>query len=332
MKPNTPSIYDVSRLSGVSTATVSRAYSSPERVREETRRRVYEAAEMLNYSPNAIARSMAIQRTNKIAYLICKQGATILDEFYAGICNGILRTVNRTDYQLLMSTEEDWRLSGATAQSKSIEGVILGGKAQMPFISEFRAQGIPVVLVNYFVPGLDLPSVVADEAGGVTQAMEHLISRGHERIAMLAGRINPYVLTERYNAFIAAMKAHGLPLRPNDVKMCELNVESATDAAMELLSLTPRPTAVFCANDVIAAGACKAARRLGLRLPDDLAVVGYDDASFCTMLDPELTSVHIDCRRMGELCVERLSELLEGKTDVREFTVVPTELIVRRSS
>ncbi len=329
--PNAPSIYDVSRLSGVSTATVSRTFSCPSRVREATRRKVYEAAELLNYSPNAIARSMAIQRTDKIAYLICKQGATILDEFYAGICNGILQTVNRTDYQLLMSTEEDWKLSGATAQSKSIEGVILGGKAQMSLISEFRAQGIPVVLVNYFVPGMDLPSVVADEAGGVTQAVEHLIGRGHERIAMLAGRMNPYVLTERYNAFVAAMKAHDLPVKPSDVKMCDPDVESATQAAMELLSLSPRPTALFCANDVIAAGACKAARRLGLRLPDEFAVVGYDNASFCTMLDPELTSVHVDCRKMGELCVERLMELLEGKSDVREFTVVPTELIVRRS-
>ncbi len=330
--PSTPSIYDVSRLSGVSTATVSRTFSCPSRVREETRRRVYEAAELLNYSPNAIARSMAIQRTNKIAYLICKQGATILDEFYASICDGILQTVNRTDYQLLMSTEEDWKLSGATAQSKSIEGVILGGKAQMSLISEFRAQGIPVVLVNYFVPGMELPSVVADEADGVYQAVEHLASRGHERIAMLAGRMNPYVLTERYNAFVAAMKARGLPIKQSDVKMCDLDVESATSAALELLSLTPRPTAVFCANDVIAAGVCKAARRLALRLPEDLAVVGCDDASFCVMLEPELTSVHIDCRRMGELCVERLTELMEGKENVSEFTVVPTKLIVRRSS
>ena len=327
-----PSIYDVSRLSGVSTATVSRTFSCPSRVKEATRRKVYEAAEALNYSPNAIARSMAIQRTDKIAYLICKQGATILDEFYAGICDGILHTVNRTDYQLLVSTEEDWKLSGATAQSKSIEGVILGGKAEMSLISEFRAQGIPVVLVNYFVPGLELPSVVADEAGGVRQAMEHLISRGHKRIAMLAGRLNPYVLSERYNAFVAIMKERELPLKPNDVKMCDPDVKSAEAAARELLSLAPRPTAVLCANDVIAAGVCKAAHRLRLRLPEDLAVVGYDDASFCTMLDPELTSVHIDCRRMGELCVERMTELLGEKPDVSEFTVVPTELIVRRSS
>ena len=329
---NPPSIYDVSRLSGVSTATVSRTFSDPEKVKETTRRKVLEAAEVLNYSPNAIARSMARQRTDKIAYLICKKGATILDEYYAGICDGILHSVNRTDHQLLVSTEEDWRLAVATAQSRQIEGVILGGKAQLELISEFRAQGVPVVLVNYYVAGMELPCVVADERSGVRQAAEHLIERGHRRIAMLAGRMNPYVLGERYNAFVETVRAHGLPVRPADIKMCDPTIGSATEAAMELLTQTPRPDAVFCANDVIAAGAFKAARRLGLRLPEDLAVVGCDDASVCTMLEPELSSIHIDCRRMGELCVERLTALMNGEGDVPQFSVVPTELIVRRSS
>lgn len=96
-----PTIYDVSRLSGVSIATVSRAFSNPERVREDTRRKVFEAAEVLHYSPNAIARAMARQRTDKIAFLICKEGATILDEFYAGICTGIMRETNRSDFELV---------------------------------------------------------------------------------------------------------------------------------------------------------------------------------------------------------------------------------------
>ena len=108
--PANPTIYDVSRLSGVSTATVSRAFSEPDKVRESTRRKVYEAAEVLNYYPNAIARAMARQRTDKIAYLICKKGATILDEFYAGICDGIMQKANRSDYQLLVSTAEDLSL------------------------------------------------------------------------------------------------------------------------------------------------------------------------------------------------------------------------------
>lgn len=326
-------IYDVSRLSGVSTATVSRTFSDPDRVKEATRRKVYDAAAVLNYSPNAIARAMARQRTDKIAYIICKKGATILDEFYAGICEGILRSANRADYQLLVSASEDWQQTVSTAQSKQIEGVILGGTADPALISEFQTRKVAVVLVNNRVNGPNLPCVVADEAFGVRQALEHLMSRGHRRIAMLAGRVNAYVMSERYHAFVACMRENGLPVSPADIRMCEANVESTEAAAEELLRLPEnRPTAVFCINDVAAAGTYKAAHRLGLRIPEDLAVVGFDDSSICPLLEPELTSVHIDCRRMGELCVERLTSLLNAEGEVEQFSMVPTELIIRRST
>lgn len=330
--PINPTIYDVSRLSGVSTATVSRAFSNPDQVRESTRRKVYEAAEVLHYSPNAIARAMARQRTDKIAYLICKKGATILDEFYAGICEGIMRTENRSDYQLLISTADDWRLTPSNAQSKQVEGVILGGNAQADMVSEFQSHNVAVVLVNNRMAGFDLPCVVSDEQGGVRQAVEHLIGKGHRHIAMIAGRFSPYIIGERYHAFLEVMADHSLPVDAAAAKMCDPDIESATQAAMELLSRPDRPTAIFGANDVIAAGAIKAARRLGLRLPEDLAVVGFDDSTICSLLEPELTSVHINCRRMGELCMERLKALLDGETDVPRVTVVPTELKIGRST
>lgn len=330
--PINPTIYDVSRLSGVSTATVSRAFSNPGQVRESTRRKVYEAAEVLHYSPNAIARAMARQRTDKIAYLICKKGATILDEFYAGICEGIMRTENRSDYQLLISTADDWRLTPSNAQSKQVEGVILGGNAQPDMVSEFQSHNVAVVLVNNRMAGFDLPCVVADERDGIRQAVEHLIGKGHRRIAMIAGRFSPYTSGERYNAFLEVMRDHGLAIDASGVKMCNPDVECAAQAALELLQQPDRPTAILGANDVIAAGAIKAARRLGLRLPEDLAVIGVDDSTICSLLEPSLTSVHINCRRMGELCIEQLKALLDGKTDVPRVTVVPTELKIRQST
>lgn len=132
---DTPTIYDVSRLSGVSTATVSRTFTAPDRVREETRRKVLAAAEALGYQPSAIARAMARQQTDKIAFLICKKDATILDEFYASICEGVMRRANSTSYQLLISTAADWQRTG---QSKQIEGVILAGDAEPSLISSFQ--------------------------------------------------------------------------------------------------------------------------------------------------------------------------------------------------
>ena len=268
---NHPTIYDVSRLSGVSIATVSRTFSDPSRVRESTRRRVYAAASALNYQPSEIARAMARQQTDKLAFILCKKGATLLDEFYAGICEGVMRGANSMEYQLLVSTAEDWQ---RTPRSKQIEGAILAGDAQPGLIAELQQQNVHVVLVNHIAPGFDLPCIVADEQGGVQQALEHLISRGHRRIAMLAGRFSSYITSERYNAFLSSAKQLGLSLEETSVTMCDRDIESATQAALGLLDRPDRPPAVFAFNDVLAAGVMKAARRLGLRLPDDLAVVG----------------------------------------------------------
>ena len=275
---------------------------------------------------------MARQRTNKIAFLICKEGATILDEFYAGICNGIMHAINQLDYELVISTAADWDLAASNSKNKQVEGVILGGNARPDMISELQSRKVAVVLVNNRMPGFDLPCVVSDEYGGVRQALEHLISRGHRDIAMLAGRFSPYILNERYRAFWEIAQAHGLPVDARHIKLCDPTVESAAEACLELLSREDRPTAIFGTNDAVAAGAMKAARRLGLRLPEDLAVTGLDDSSVCRMLEPELTSVHIDCRQMGELSVKMMQTLLAGEKAVPQVTVVPTELQIRSST
>lgn len=128
------------------------------------------------------------------------------------------------------------------------------------------------------------------------------------------------------------MKKLGLSLEETNVAMCDRDIHSATQAAFTLLGRPDRPHAIFAFNDTLAAGVMKAARRLGLRIPEDVAVVGYDDSTVCLLLEPELTSVHVDCRRMGELCMERMTALLDGETDVPRLTVVPVSLQIRNSS
>lgn len=322
-------IHDVSRLSGVSTATVSRAFSSPDQVKEATRRKVYEAASALNYSPNAIARDMVLQRTNRVAYIICKKHATILDEFYAGICEGIMRRANALNLQLIISTADDWQKMAANAQSKQIEGVILGGDAEAELINDFQSRGISIVLVNNRAAGMELPCVLADERDGIRQAVDHLITLGHKRIAMVLGRFSPYIVRERYTGFIEAMKRHGLTVGSQDIAMCERDIESATEAAEKLLFRPERPTAVVGGNDVIAAGVMKAARRLNISVPKALSVTGFDDSSICSMLEPELTSMRVDVQRMGESCVDILKDTMEGKSQAAGAVMIPTRLIKR---
>lgn len=274
---------------------------------------------------------MVRQRTDKIAFLICKKDATILDEFYARICESIMRRTMQSDRQLVISTASDWAQAAGTAQNKQVEGVILGGSAQAEMVSEFQSKRVAVVLVNNRMPGFDLPCVLSDEYGGIRLAVEHLMQRGRRSIAMIAGRFSPYIVGERYNAFLQIMEEHGLDAGAYPVAMCDPTVESAARMAQELLSRKDRPDAVLGVNDVIAAGVLKAALRLGLKVPDDLAVVGFDDSTICGMVEPELTSVHINCRLIGELGVDRLHALLNGE-ECPPVTVVPAELRIRGSS
>ncbi|MBQ7092433.1 MAG: substrate-binding domain-containing protein, partial [Clostridia bacterium] len=225
-----------------------------------------------------------------------------------------------------------WKQTVGNAQSKQIEGVILGGDAQAELIAELQSQNVAVVLVNNYKPGLDIPCVVSDERDGVRQAIEHLYSRGHRHIAMIAGRLNPYIIGARYNAFLEVMAEYGLSVDTADIEMCDPTVESSTKAAMKLLSRSDRATAVFGSNDVVASGAFKAASRLGLRIPEDVAIAGFDDSSICPVFEPELTSVHVNCRRMGEICAQQLTALLDGKRDIPRLTVIPAALQVRRST
>lgn len=321
-------IKDVSRLSGVSTATVSRVFTSSSLVSEKTRRKVLEVTKVLNYQPNAIARSMALQQTEKIAFLICKKASSILDEFYAEICDGIMDKTNSSTYQLLISTASNW----AVAKSKQVDGVILGGDASVELISEFQKQNIHIVLVNHDIPGLGLPCVLSDEEGGVRQAVKHLVDKGHKSIGMLAGRFSPYISERRYNAFKMVMADYGLPIPPSYIRMTNPVLDDAVEVATSLLSAKDRPTAIFGANDIIAAGIMKAAIRLHLRVPEDVAVVGCDDSRLCNVLEPELTSIHISCHEMGMLSADMLVSSLEGKSPEKSKVILPETLVVRKST
>ena len=321
-------IKDVSRLAGVSTATVSRAFSNPESVSEKARQSVAEAARILNYQPNAIARSMARQQTEKIAFLICKKQSSILDEFYAGICNGIMKATNQSEYQLLISTEEDWGIG----KRNQVDGMILGGNASISLVSQCMNQGIRTVLVNNEIEGFSLPCVISDEEAGVRMVLEHLISRGHRRIGMLAGRFSPYISKRRYQGFQTIAKEYSLVTRPGWIRTTDPDIDSATEEAAAILRQDERPTAIFGTNDEIATGIMKAAARLGLRVPEDVAVIGYDDSRVCRAMEPELTSVHIFRTRMGEEAAGLLLKLLQGEEPEETRIMVKPELIVRGSA
>ena len=327
-------IIDVAKMCGYSKATVSRAYASPETVSEKAREKVYAAAKKLNYAPNAIARAMVRQRTENIAFIIHeKQSPAILNPFYSLALEAAMQEGTRRNYSLFITTNQDMQLpNGEVCIRKHMDGVIFAGEATPSAIEEFRRQNIPVVLLNNQLDMEGLPCVTVDHFGGAVAATEHLCQRGHRKIGLLAGRFSHQVREARFGGYCKVLQEQGIPLDMQYVVDLDPTMEDAQQAMASLLALPNPPTAVFCTNDTIAAGAVKAVLRAGLRVPEDVAVVGFDDSYISRMMEPELTTVRIDAVKMGRIATQKLFDLIEELPVEETLIQLPTELVVRNST
>lgn len=327
-------IIDVARLCGYSKATVSRAYASPEAVSEKAREKIYAAAKKLNYTPNAIARAMVRQRTENIAFIIHeKQYPAILNPFYSPLLEAAMQEGTRRNYSLFVTTSQDMRLpNGDIYIKKHMDGVIFAGEADVRTIEEFRKQNIPVVLVNNRLDMDGLLCVSADHYGGAVQATAYLCERGHRKIGLLAGRFSPQVSEARAEGFFKTLAQYDVPVDARFIADIEPTLEAGEEAMARLLREPDHPTAVFCTNDTIAAAAMKAVLRAGLRVPDDVAVVGFDDSYISRVVEPELTTVRIDAAKMGRIAIQKLFDLIEGLPLEETLVQIPTELVVRDSA
>lgn len=326
-------IDDVAKLAGCSITTVSRVYSVPDKVRPATRERILHAAEVLQYSPNAIARAMARQKNNSIAFVVDEKHYPIMQNpFYSEIAEAVQQEAESRGYNVYITS------TGASSQAsdlfmrKRMDGVVLAGQADQALLARLHTQGMPIVLVNNRIDLTDVPSITSNDYSGTVLAIEHLIDKGHKRIGLLAGNLFRYVSTSRKQAYTDTMIRNGLTIDERYVCSVEATQEAARLCTEQLLDLTDPPTALFCMNDRIAIGAMKAALRRGLRVPDDLAVVGYDGSSICTVIEPELTTVCVNTEAMGRQSAKMLIKLIEGKTPKEMQIVLQPRLIVRGST
>lgn len=327
-------ILDVAKLCGYSKATVSRAFASPAQVTEKAREKVYAAAQTLGYTPDAIARAMVRGRTDNIGFIIYeKQYPVVLNPFYSPIFEAVLQTSAQKGFSLFISSDRDVRLpNGQVSIKKQMDGVIVAGQTDTQTVMDLRRQGIPVVLLNSIVDLDDQLCITTDQYGGAVQAMRHLAQRGHTRIGLVAGEFSPYVYGARYNAYVDVLRENGRAVDFRFVHTIEPTVEAAQRCVGAMLGLEDRPTALFCTNDTIAIGAMKAVLRAGLRIPEDVAIVGFDDSEISRLVEPELTTVRIDKTKMGEIAAERLIALIEGEKPEGHIIETPTELIVRATT
>lgn len=331
------SIKDIAEAAGVSHSTVSRALGDSPLVKAETKARIQRLAQEMGYSPDAIARSLVTQRTHTVGVVV----TTITDPFVAEVVQGVEDMAQANDYSVILasSASEPQRelASVEMLRAKRVDTVIVtSSRVGALYLEHLERIGVPVVLVNNHnqQSGRYTFSVSVDNQHGGHLATAHLTQRGHRRIGYVSGPADHSDDAERLAGYRRALVEAGISFDPALVVPGNGRLDGGERALRALADLAESPTAVFCYNDMTAIGLMSAARRIGLSVPQDLAVVGFDDIPLAAHVFPTLTTVAQPQRDMGRQAMGMALALMSGDDASAPFSdiVVKGELVVRESS
>jgi LacI family transcriptional regulator len=334
---------DVARSAGVSLMTVSRVINNKGDVSPETRERVRQVIEDLEYRPSGIARSLATQQTKTIGLVV----PDVSNPYFSGIAHGVAEIAYAEGLSVLLcdseeNPEREFRLY-QVLEEKRVDGVIsCASRLAAEDLQQALSWHSEVVLVNRMLEagnrndkGLHLASagyVISDDFEGARLAVNYLLRRGHTCIGYLAGPPQSYGGRRRLIGYQETILAAGLPLNPKIIYHCPPTVEGGHAQAVELLQCQPDITALFCFNDMTAIGVLRACADLGRRVPEDLAIVGYDDIPMATWVAPALTTCNVPFHEMGRLATQMLIERLQGCDEDCHENIVQPRLVVRASA
>jgi LacI family transcriptional regulator len=324
-------IKEVAKKAGVSTATVSRVFNNGPVV-EETRRRVQEAVRELNYTPNAAGRSLSTKRTDAIGLVL----PDIYGEFFSEVIRGADQIARRDRYHLLVSSSHSNREeieATLKVMSGRVDGLIIMSphldaqtlKANLP-------QNLPVVLLNCYVEGVSVDSLNIDNFGGAMQIVRHLLQHGYRTIAVIKGTEKNLDAEERLRGYRQALlESHLTPSVTLEIGG-NFSEDSGYEAVKKILALRPRPTAIFASNDSMAIGALSALREIGVEIPRETALVGFDDVPIARFLSPALTSVRVAICDLGAIAIQKLVQAIREKNNhAKQHVVISTTLALRES-
>ncbi len=322
---------DVARLAGVSPSTVSRVLNENPHISEETVRRVIEAVEQLQYHRNAHARRLAIRKSDLFGLVISEIANPFFSEV---ICSFQAAAWERGFDVLLLNTEYDRKRTNPLIR-KLIENCVRGVALMTSSLDDsvipiLTKQGMGVVTINPVSIGRLVSSLTIDYERGLAQAIEHVASLGHRRVAVIAGPKTNRTASNIQRVLVKGLKHLGL--NPDPVTNSDYHLDAGAAAVSSILAARSRPTVIFCGSDLIAMGAMMALEEAGIRVPQDMSVVGIDDIPFSLLVRPALTTIRVPRKLLGEASFKALDTLQKKKRPLGTNYVIETDLVVRHST
>ena len=326
------SIKDIARLARVSHPTVSRALHRSPLVNLKTAEKIRKIAEESGYRPSAVARSLVTSRTRTLGVVV----TSIADPFVAEVVGGIEEEANAHDYSVFLAdSNADPQREVRVVQSfeeRRVDGIVVtASRVGVLYANMLSEMQIPIVLLNNQHPGEFAHSVMIANFEASRSAVQYLLQLGHRRIAYIGDRFGYSSDSERFSGYRSTLDEADIAFQPDFVEHGDGKPEGGAAAMERLLALEPLPTAVFCYNDLTALGALHTIRKNGLRVPEDISLVGFDDLFLTQYTDPPLTTVRQPKHEMGRLAMQVMLKLLTGG-DTEQKIKVPGELIIRESA
>lgn len=331
MKKQLPTLAEVAKVAGVSQMTASRAINNRSGVSRAKREEILRIADEMGYSVNRAAQKLSGGRTKIIGVM-----AQLHTPFTSELVMGAGSAARASGYEMLVYSlpDNDRRPPGSVIDllQQIADGVIALLPYESDYLTTLVAAHVPVITVDHQGEDSPFPSVAADSYQGGRTAVRHLAELGHKRIAFITGNERLASARDRRRAFIDTLAQLGLPANEDLIVGGDFSQRGGYEAANRLLALQPRPTAIFAANDVSALGAIAAIREAGLRVPEDISVVGFDDIPVATQVHPALTTVRQPMQQMGRSAVNMLLALIVGLEAPSPRITLPTQLIVRETT
>ncbi|MBU8569938.1 LacI family transcriptional regulator [Bacillus subtilis] len=324
-------IKDIAKLANVSHTTVSRALNNSPYIKEHTKKKILELAEQLNYTPNVNAKSLAMQKSHTIGLFFTSITNGTSHSFFADTIKGVNQAISE-DYNLYVRGIDDLKNYDSVTPMR-YDGIILMSQSDIDnsFIYHIREKNIPLVVLNRDIDDRTITNILSNDKEGSQEAVEYFIQSGHQDIAIIEGIEGFKSSQQRKEGYLAALIQHHIPIKHEYSVKGQYDMESGFQAMERLLALPNPPTAVFCSNDDMAIGAMNAIFAKGLRVPDDISVIGFDDIGFSQYITPRLSTVKRPVEKISVLGAQKLLSLISEPETKAEKILENTEFMVRDS-